>query len=89
MPRFGPDEPTAQVVSSPTPTLNNESSVVPVVRDEEAGRTTKPKWYQTRKLSGDKEKKSEKVEDVESVEEVDGVWGKHVEGTPNYKNVGW
>jgi hypothetical protein len=66
--------------------LNDELPVAPGAQDEEAGRRTRSKWYQTRKWSGEKEKKAE---EVDYVEEVDGVWGKLGEGAPNYKNVGW
>ena len=84
MPRFAPDEPT----SSPTSTMVNDTPV-PVQQDEEAARPSRAKWYRTMRSSDDEKKKAEKEEELERVESVDGVWGKHVEGTPNYKNVGW
>lgn len=87
MPRFQSDEPSSQVTASPASTVVNETPVPVVPQDEEAGRPTRNKWY--KRSSDDEKKKSEKIDELERVESVDGVWGKHVEGTPNYKNVGW
>lgn len=48
------------------------------------------KWYRRyRDSDKDKKAKGEKADDIDYVEEVDGVWGKSVEGGPNYKSVGW